>query len=254
MYDPTDCVTEDRRTLRTCCKCAVICFVLILVCVAIQAATGATLAVWAQRAPAADIAANSRAMRSYALLGRIHRLVRQAMLVPAVGLLAPSALFSLTAGNFYTKHTRYAWMQIVKSSLLIACVAGTCLGARCFVVRLRTAGLWLLGESDLATSEPGIDMAAYGLSGFYAFVALHAVVLPVLAVIVVIIMWAPFWEFMRGQGPAARTKWLELEALDEEEMKIERRSQDSLPDGWKSMAGAARERRLKGDDCDDGRL
>ncbi|MCD6404949.1 MAG: hypothetical protein J7M19_03910 [Planctomycetes bacterium] len=229
-------LSDERSTLKTCCVAALICLAIVSAAIALQAVTGAILAVSASRIPPPDAAAKARAVTFYCRLKSFHSLTGQLALFPAFGVMAISILFALNVGQFRTRYTHFRWAQAVKAGLLCLILAGIAFGGRLFHAKLSIAGFWLHASAEQGTAGDGITMNAFGTPRFNTFVVLHGIILPFLAVISIIFIWPAFLEFAKGEGPAARTKWTSIEENWEEESAAAEISQNSLPAGFKSIS------------------
>ncbi len=251
-FPPEDFLSDERRTLRICSIAALICLAIISAVIALQAVTGAILAVLASRMPPPDVAAKAHAIAFYGSLQSFHSFTGQAALFPAFGVMALSIVFALNVGEFRTRYTRFRWAQAVKAGLLCLILAGIAFGGTLFHAKLSIAGFWLEASVKQGAAAGGITMNAFGTPRFNTFVVLHGIILPFLAVVSIIFIWPAFLEFARGEGPAVRTKWTSIEESWEEEAAAAEISQNSLPAGFKSISQmAGRKHRRESSESDD---
>jgi len=242
MLESDPYVKQQRHALIVCSKCALACFVILTGIIAVQAVTGTILSLKSLEVPPSDAAHTTVMIDSYAMLRSLHATLGQLALIPGFAVLAFSILFMLNVGGVGARLTRFTWGQVFKAGVLVIILVGICLGGRLFAIELKGSRFWLLLEPEAVTENPGVTMDGFSSTAFYTFVGLHGIVLPFLAVIVIIFMWAPFSEFSRERrerefrGPAFQ-KWsliIEAGGNTTNEGPPEE-PDDDTPAGWKAM-------------------
>ena len=188
-------MSEQRQTLEICSKCALICFTILAALILLQAVTGALLSIKALAPIPNGTEEAAEKIASYATLRSVHGTFGQLSLIPAFAVLAFSILFMLNISGVEARHTRINWAQVGKSVVLVLIMVGLCIGGRLFALKLTEGGFWLFLEPEAHAERAGITIHTFSSTGFYTFVVLHGIVLPVLAAIIMIFMWAPFSEF-----------------------------------------------------------
>jgi len=242
MLESDPYVKQQRQALIVCSKCALVCFVILTGIIAVQAVTGTILSLKSLEVPTSDAAHATAMIDSYATLRSLHATLGQFALIPAFAVLAFSILFMLNVGGIGARLTRVTWGQVFKAGVLVVILVGICLGGRLFAIELKGSRFWLLLEPEAMKENPGVTMDGFSSTAFYTFVGLHGIVLPFLAIIVIIFMWAPFSEFGRERrerefrGPAFQNWSLIIEAgsKNSEEEPPEEPEGDT-PTGWKAM-------------------
>ncbi len=251
-------LADDKklRTVKLCCRWGLVCLALLGTIIAAQAVTGGLLSVRLfERLPASTGEAAARA-EAFSTLRSLHSVLGQISVLGAVGVLAVSIIFMVNVGDVDAYHTRFSWSQLAKAMLLVLILVGLFMGGRLFSLQLTAARLWpMLSEQDMLR-EPGITMEAFGQTPFYTFVALHGVVLPLLAVVVIIFMWPPFHEFaLEKKRPKLKpTAFKDLSAIlesgEEAESEAEEEPTSQGPLNWARMR-AKLEREAGADDESD---
>lgn len=226
-------LNEQRQMLKLCSKCALVCFTILAFLLLLQAVTGGLLSikVIADMPGGAEEAAERIA--DYATIRSLHATFGQLSLIPAFAVMAFSILFMLNISGVEARHTRISWAQVVKSIMLVVILVGLCIGGRLFALKLVEDRFWLLLEGEAHAKSAGITIDTFSSTGFYTFVVLHGVVLPVLAVIIMIFMWAPFNEFTAKKKKELKlSKWSKFSVVVEtDESKPPEKAAEKAPDG-----------------------
>jgi hypothetical protein len=203
--------TGERHLMHNVCLGAIICSVLVLFLLALSACSGTLLALQSRQEYPADEAVRAYAVKTFAFMVTLHGGATTIMLFAAFLLVTLSVLFGLHVGDFQPKRTKHAWMQTIRAGALAAVLFANMVWGRMYGSSLVELNFWLTpppgGFLEGATVAKGQVISAATFSTFLAF---HAVLLPLVAIMLIILMWPAFYEFVPTPQTAAQNKWLNL--------------------------------------------
>jgi hypothetical protein len=196
---------EEERLMRTICWGSAVCCVLTLLLIVAIGISGVVLAVKSRQSYPADDAGQVAAVRYFSTIATFHAGAGVGLLLLSFLLIVFSVLFVLHVVDFEPKHTTFRWAQVIKSvAVALLVIANTVIG-KGYLAKMQSVYYWLVPP---AGGFPEGTVVAKGqvvdLSTFTTFITFHAVFMTVVIVILVVLMWPPFYEFIKprpAQGP-----------------------------------------------------
>lgn len=210
MDTETD-TTREARLLRCVSLGGAVTLGLTLGFMAGLAVTGSMLAVRVRQIYPASREAADAAAQSFSLLAGWHFALSTLLVLSALVLLAMSILFSMHVVFFDAKKTRRQWAQTVMASILTVCVLAAVVMGNAYSAGMMAANHWLLAPPGGYAPDVSVAKSATGGAGaFSTFVAFHAIIVPMLAVMVIALMLPPFCEFARRREDQKKVSKLKL--------------------------------------------
>ncbi len=187
---------EELQMLVTVSRCAVGCCILLVLLLAALSVSGTTLAVRTSQAYQEDEALRATVLAEFSSARRWHGFTAFMFLVPLLLLVALSILFSLHVGSFAAKRTKRPWTQSVAAVTLALLLVGGLICGNIYSANLRAVNFWLTPPSGgfSPTDAVAKGQGACAMS-FSTFIAIHGILFPAMALLIIIMMWPAFYEF-----------------------------------------------------------
>jgi len=202
---------DELRSMRMICRGAVLSCLLTLFLIAVLCVSGIILAVKSRQDYPLDEAVRENAIRSFSSVAAWHNGFAMLILFPVLFLVAFSILFALYVGGFQTKCTKHPWAQTARAvGVLLVLLAGTVLG-KVYFGTLQSSNHWLLPPAGGYPEGMAVAKGqVIGSGTFTTFIVFHAVIVPLVALILVGLMWPGFHEFTSEKEAEPRGKRLKL--------------------------------------------
>jgi len=201
----------ELRLMRTVCRWAVTCILAVGFLVLLLSVSDVILAIERTSEYPAKEEARKAAVAGYASMERWYDAGAMILLVPLMGLVACSILFSLHVTGFEAKRTKHAWGQTATAVVLTIVLVASTLWGRAYESNLRTMHFWLTPPAGGFRAD---DTIAKGMGecavSFTTYLCIHGILLPMISVMIIIMMWPAFYEFVFVDGSEPKGKTLKL--------------------------------------------